>query len=73
MEEGRAVASFPEKNAKNYSNNADHFMLIARPSGRDLNLRNTFRDIDPTDYMRGYYLQYFPDDAEKTRFMSYGP
>jgi len=36
--DGRTVASFPENNTANYENNADHFMLIARPSGRDFNI-----------------------------------
>jgi len=64
--DGRAVASFPENNTANYSNHANHFMIISRPSGRDFNLALTFRDIEPwTDYLRGYYIV---DDAEKTRF-----
>jgi len=68
-EEGPAVASFPEKNAMNYSNDADHFMLISRPSGRDFSPTETFLDIEPVkDFFRRYSIV---DDAEKTRF-SYG-
>jgi len=64
--EGRVVASFPENNAANYSNNADHFMIISRPSGRDFNLTETFQDIESEkDYIRRFYIA---DDAEKTGF-----
>jgi len=67
--EGRVVAAFPENNAANYSNKADHFMIISRPSGRDLKLARTFGDIErEKDYLRVYYTK---DDAEKTRFHYY--
>jgi len=65
--EGRTVASFPEKNSQNYTNNANHFMLISRPSGRNFNLTGTFEDIEPwKDYFRYYWIA---DDAEETRLM----
>jgi len=68
--EGPAKASFPENNAKDYENNANHFMLISRPSGRDFNITRTFTDTEPEkDYVRGFYLK---DDAVKTWFTYYG-
>jgi len=58
MEEGRTVASFPDQNAVNYSNNANHFMLIARPSGRKFNLTFTFMDIEGKgDYLRRFVIE----------------
>jgi len=69
--EGRAEAAFPENNAANYSDNANHFMIISRPSGRDSNLTETFVDIEPEkDYVRIYWIM---EDAEKTRFRYWGP
>jgi len=68
--EGRVVASFPENNAANYSNHANHFMIISRPSGRDFYLTITFEDMEwEKDYFRRYYIA---DDAEKTRFIHPG-
>jgi len=64
--EGRAVASFPLNNAVKYENNANHFMLISRASGRDLKVKRTFTDTEPEKhYFRRYWIV---DDAEKTRF-----
>jgi len=66
MEEGRAVASFPQNNTKNYENNADHFMLISRPSGRDFHLTLTFMDFENyNDHCRRFFIE---DDFKKTRF-----
>jgi len=65
-EEGRAVASFPQNNVNNYKNNANHFLLISRPSGRDFNLTLTFIDIEPfSAYFRRFLIQ---DDSKETRF-----
>jgi len=67
--EGRVVASFLENNAANYSNKADHFMIISRPSGLDFNLTLTFLDIENRkDYFRRYSIA---DDAEKTWFTNF--
>jgi len=64
--EGSIVGSFPENNAQNYSNNVNHFMLLSRPSGRNLNIKEVFVDIEPQkDYSLFFYIQ---DDAEKTWF-----
>jgi len=64
-EEEPAVVSFPENNAVNYSNNANHFMLISRPSGRDFKTKRTFLDIEAVN---DYYRAFSPfDDADKTR------
>jgi len=69
--ERRVVAAFPENNAANYSNNANHFMIISRPNGRDFNLTRIFTDIEKEkDYLRVYYIK---DDAEKTQFGYWGP
>jgi len=67
--EGPAVASFPESNAKNYSNNAHHFALISRSSGSDFNFTRTFADTETEkDYYRGFDIL---DEAEKTRLRYY--
>jgi len=67
MGEGQQIASFPENNAVNYENNANHFTLVFRPSGRDFNLSLTFLDTqEEKDYYRRFWLE---DCAEKTRFI----
>jgi len=64
--EGSTVASFPENNSVNYSNNANHFMLFSRPSGRDFKMTRTFLDIKAVN---DYFRAFVPfDDADKTRF-----
>jgi len=58
--DGPTVASFPEKNAQNYSNNANHLMVISRASGQDFNLTLKFTDIEPVkDYFVWFFLQTF--------------
>jgi len=65
-EEGQRIAPFPENNAVNYTNNANHFMVISRPSGRCFNLTQTFHDTQAIfDFYRGYRVE---DNAEKTWF-----
>jgi len=44
--EGRQVVSFPQGNAVDYKNNANHFLLISRPSEREFNLTRTFLDTE---------------------------
>jgi len=61
--EGPEVASFPQDNAVNYSNNAGHFMLISRASGGKFNLTLTFADTDEHDSIDVYGIE---DEAEKT-------
>jgi len=64
--EGRQVASFPEKNTRNYSTNSCHLMVISRNSGQDFNLTGTFVDIRTDD---DYYKIYeIVDNAETTEF-----
>jgi len=67
MGEGPMVASFPENNTVNYENNADHFMLIARPSGRPFNLTRIFYDTEADkDIIQRWYID---DVVEKTRLV----
>jgi len=55
---GPTVASFPEKNAKNYSNDANHLMVISRANGHDFNLTLKFTDIEPVkDYLVWFLAQ----------------
>jgi len=65
-EEGQTVASFPERNAVSYENNANHFMLISRPNRLTTFLTQTFTDTEKEKhYSRKFFIQ---DDAEKTKF-----
>jgi len=65
-DEGRHVASFPHDIGVNYTNDANHLMLISRPSGRTFNLARTFLDAETThDYNSIFGIE---DEAEKTRF-----
>jgi len=69
MGEGREVASFPEGNAVDYKNTANHFMLISRPSGRNFDLYLTFLDTEEDeDYFRIFRIE---DNAMRTTFSYY--
>jgi len=64
--EGRQVVSFPERNAENYTNHANHLMLVSRANGGDFNRTLTFMDTEEKyDFYRLYAIG---DDANKTRF-----
>jgi len=64
--EGRETASFPHGNAADYTNRANHFMLITRPSGRSFALSRTYLDTESKfDY---YSIFGIDDEADKTRF-----
>jgi len=66
---GRQAASFPENNSRNYSNNANHFMLISLASGEDFTLTTTFIDVEQD---KDFYRRFGIDDgAETTRFRNY--
>jgi len=64
--ERRQVASFPEGNAVDYTDHANHLMLITRPSGRSFNLARTFLDAEPIghDYNLIFGIE---DEAQMTR------
>jgi len=65
-DEGRQVVKGPEADAKEYSDNANHFMLISRESGRDFNLwQSNFNIVEPYDYFRVFQIY---DDSDKTWF-----
>jgi len=64
--EGHQTLSFPENNAVDYENNANHLMIISRGSGRDFNITQTFQDTEEgRDYIWAFGIKY---DADKTRF-----
>jgi len=66
--EGPQIATFPKNNAVDYKNNANHFMLISRPSGRDFHLTTTLIDTEPDkDFYRLFVID---DDSAQTRFIS---
>jgi len=68
--EGRVVASFPEKNQESYENNADHFMLISRPSERDFELTQTFLDIEEGKHCFRVYS--IAEDEKMDRLVEHG-
>jgi len=74
--EGRVVATFPlnntndsyKKNTVKYKQNANHFMLVSRESGKNFSTEITsFQEIGgDNDYVRAFAVE---DDSEQTRFI----
>jgi len=64
--EGHQTVSFPENNAMDYANNANHLMIIYRSSEQAFNLTRSFLDTEEDhDYIRAFGIK---NDAEQTRF-----
>jgi len=61
----RKVVSFPEGNAVNYSNNANHFMFISLNTDWPSNLTLTFIDTAFPDSCVGFAIG---DKTDTTRF-----